>query len=236
MPKILTRTNPNSIDEFNFPYTLNPYVGCSFGCIYCYSKAPLWRARWRHHGYNNIDTAIPKRSLDYDNLHYKIHYDLETIQDRREVQIGNTFDPYPPIERDYRITQLIIEAFLEHPEWRVHLETKSPLILRDIDILQQLNNFEAEITLTTLMHDRYFEPRTPTTQRRLDLIRGLADNGIFVRAMIMPSLGDYSNVNDIMQTAFEYGARDFKLKDLNYKTIDQLVEEYNIPDILLIER
>jgi DNA repair photolyase len=231
MPKLLTRTNPNSIDEFNFPYTLNPFIGCSFGCIYCYSKSPLWRARWGYHGYNNIDIPSPNLRLDFDDLLFKIHYDLETIQERREVQIGNTFDPYPSNEEHYRITQLILETFLEHPEWKVHLETKSPLILRDIDILQRLNDFEAEITLTTLNHDRYFEPQTPSTQRRLDLIRELADNDIFVRVMIMPVLGDYTDINEIMQIAFEYGARDFKIKDLNYKTIDQLVQEYNIPDV-----
>jgi len=104
----------------------------------------------------------------------------------------------------------------------VHLETKSPLILNDIDIIKQIPNFQAEITITTLRYDNYFEPRTPSTQERLDLIKTLADNNIFVRVMIMPVLGRYTDINAIIQKAFEYGAIDFKIKDLNYLTEEQL--------------
>lgn len=148
MVRILRRQR--TIDEFNFPYTLpSPYTGCAFNCIYCYSiRSSIWRVRLNNWGIEP-ETARPKL-----NAVRNLRRDLEDLSDissiEKEVQIGNFFDPYPPIEGEERLTRRCLEVFLDYPDWKIHLETKSPIIERDIDILNRLNNFEAEITITTL--------------------------------------------------------------------------------------
>ena len=221
MTRILRKQR--TIDEYNFPYTLpSPYTGCPFNCIYCYSiKSNIWRARLRNWGIQP-NTARPK-----ENAVTNLRRDLEQLRDipdyEKEVQIGNFFEPYPPIERRLRLTRECLEVFLDYPEWKLHLETKNPLITRDIDILTQLDYPEVEITITTLTHDNRFEPYAPSTEYRLNAIGVLSNYGIFVRVMIMPVLGDYTDINAIIHRAFEYGASDFKIKDLNYFNLEDLI-------------
>lgn len=221
MTRILRRQR--IVDEYNFPYTLpSPYTGCAYGCLYCYSiRSTIWSARLRNWGIEP-NTVRPK-----ENAVSKLRRDLQDLRnipnDEKEVQIGNFFEPYPPIEEELQLTRNCLEVFTDYPDWKVHLETKNPLITRDIDILSQLDNPEVEITITTLTHDRHFEPNAPSTENRYNAIRELSDNDIFVRVMIMPVLGDYTDINAIMQRAFEYGASDFKIKDLNYFNIEDLI-------------
>lgn len=224
MPRILRKQD--KVDAYNFPYTLNPYTGCPFGCHYCYSKSH-W---WRNVAFSKYDIDIANKSTtvwrDGKFREKDLRHDLETIKISgdwiREIQIGNNFEPYPPVEPKNKLTRRVLELFLDYPDWIVHLETKSPVILNELDIIKQIPNFQVEITITTLRYDDIFEPHTPTTQDRLDLIKELADNNIFVRVMIMPVLGRYTDINAIIHKAFEYGARDFKIKDLNYFTEEQL--------------
>jgi DNA repair photolyase len=220
MTRILRRQRV--IDEYNFPYTLpSPYTGCPFGCLYCYSiRSRLWSARLRNWGIRP-NTARPKANA-VNNLRRDLQ-DLRGIPNsQKEVQIGNFFEPYPPIEMKLELTRRCLEVFTEYPDWKVHIETKSPLITRDIDILNQLNNPEVEITITTLTHERHFEPNAPPTSDRFNTIRELANSNVYVRVMIMPVLGDYTDINAIIQRAIEHGASDFKIKDLNYFDIERI--------------
>ena len=236
-------TKQKKVDEFNFPYTLNPYIGCVYRCIYCYAKGDFWKMVHGKRGYTDLNKAKPNHRYTSNNLHYDLQHIKPSGKWIKEVQIGNNYDPYPPIEKQHKITRGCLDVFTKYPDWKVHLETKSDLILRDINVLQQLNDFEAEITITTLNHDKYFEPRAPSTQRRFEVMEKLADNGLFVRVMIMPVLGlyihrpdkinripkPYTEINEIIQQSYEHGAQDFKIKDMNYFTIGQLVKQYNIP-------
>ena len=85
----------------------------------------------------------------------------------KEVKIGNLFDPYPLMEPNRKITRRCLELFEYHPDWKVHIQTKSNLILNDIDILKTLserNRFaEVEIFISTLTHDKYFEKKAIPT-------------------------------------------------------------------------
>ena len=107
------------------------------------------------------------------------------------------------------------------------------MILRDIDILRRLSSrdkfIEVEITIATLKRVNEFEPGAPSIQKRFKAMETLADNDVFVRVMIMPVLGDYTDINEIIQQSYEHGAKDFKIKDLKHFTIGQLVKDYNIP-------
>ncbi len=215
------------IDAYNFPYTFNPYTGCPYCCHYCYTiKSALWSARLKNWG---IKPNIAKPKLGVVQKLQRDLQDLKNIQTRyKEVQIGNFFDPYPPIEPKLKITRQCLDVFRQYPDWKVHLETKSPLILNDMDIIKQMPRFEAEITITTLTHDKQFEPNAPSTKERFNLIKELNNNGIFTRVMIMPILEGYTDVRAIIQKATRYGAKSWKSKELHYFTIKDLKTRYNI--------
>jgi len=136
-----------TVDEYNFPYTFpSPYTGCPFGCIYCYSiKSDIWSARLKNWGIKP-NSARPKKNA-VNNLKLDLQQLKNIPQKSKEIQIGNFFEPYPPIEKQHKITRDCLDVFTNYPDWKVHLETKSDLILRDINVLQQLNDFEAEITI-----------------------------------------------------------------------------------------
>ena len=185
-------------------------------------------------GFTNLDIAQPNtykrnginKQLPLDELEYDLEHIKPNGKWTKEIQIGNNYEPYPPIEEKHEITKQVLELFTKYPDWKVHLETKNNLILRDIDIIKQIPKFEAEITITTLTHDNHFEPPpTPTTQQRLDLIKELSDNDIFTRVMIMPILQGKKNYTDIPQikkVCKQYGTKDFKAKQLNYIDIGDI--------------
>jgi len=224
MTKVIRKQK--KVDKYNFPYTFNPYTGCSFGCIYCYSiKSKIWSSRLKNWGIKpNVAKPKPNVVNDLDN-------DLQIlirIKDK-EVQIGNFFEPYPHIESKNKITRECLKLFAnKYTDWIVHLETKGNIILRDLDIIKKIKDFQAEITITTLTHDKEFEPYATTTQQRLDVIKELSKNGVFVRVMIMPVLDGYTDINKIKSLAFKYGAKDYKIKHLNYFDIEDLKKQYNI--------
>lgn len=168
------------------------------------------------------NTALPKQ-----NVVQNLQKDLQTLQKIPQkdkiVQIGNFFDPYPHIEKNHSITRHCLEEFTKYPDWIVHLETKNNLIIRDIDVIKRIPDFQAEITITTLTHDKHFEPLASTTQQRLETVKTLSDNGVFVRVMIMPILPGYTDIKAIKTEATKYGAKDFKEKQLNYFTIGDLI-------------
>jgi len=203
------------VDKYNFPYTLpSPYTGCSFGCEYCYSiKSSLWSARLNNWGIAP-NTAKPKPDVVNRVKKDLLLLDKDTSKDAR-IQIGNFFDPYPNIESKQNITKDILQEFTNHPEWEIHIETKNPLITRDKQLLKQLDA-QAEITITTLTHDKQIEPYAPSTNDRFDAIEELSDYGVYVRVMIMPILGKLTDVQAIWSKAQSLGAKDYKTKPLSH--------------------
>lgn len=224
--KVLRRQS--KVDKYNHQYTMNIYKGCSYGCVYCYSTQPCG-----YNGYSKtkpiLTTPTPKNNIIQD-----LQDDLQKLQNipssEKDVQIGNTWDVYPLIEKNHQLTRQCLDVFTNYPDWRVYLETKSPLITRDIDILKKLPHFEAQITITTHKHDKYWEPNAPSTKDRLDAIEQLVNNGISVCVFICPNLGkDFTNVKQIKQLAGQKGVTQFHERNLRYFKVSQLRNKYNIP-------
>lgn len=214
MAQVIRKTKADRVNKFNFPFTLpSPYTGCAFGCEYCYSiKSNLWSTRLKNWGVKP-NQAKPKPDVVKRVRKDLISLDNDTTKDAR-IQIGNFFDPYPPIEKKLNITRNILKEFRNHPEWEIHIETKNPLITRDKDLLKQLDA-QAEITITTLTHDKQIEPYAPSTNDRFKAIKELSDHGVYVRVMIMPILGKLTDVQAIWDKAQSLGASDYKTKPLN---------------------
>ncbi len=196
----------NDSPDIGFTQSLNPYRGCAIGCPFCYARPS--------HAYLGLSpgidwetrlTAKPDAAQVLRAELAKPGYRCDTIV------IGVNTDAYQPIEREYRITRSILEVAVEtrHP---VGLISKSALIERDIDLLQDLardNLVSTSITLVTLDHgiSRYLEPRASAPARRLLAMRRLRQAGIPVHvnvAPVIPFLTD-SELESILEAAAEAG-------------------------------
>ncbi|MFD1630434.1 PA0069 family radical SAM protein [Pseudopedobacter beijingensis] len=175
----------NKSQDLSFGNSINPYLGCEHGCIYCYAR--------NSHEYWGFDPALdferkiiikPKAAELLREEFNKKNYVPGPI-----LLSGNT-DCYQPAERKFKITRSLLEVFLEfkHP---VSIITKNSLILRDIDLLSKLrknNLVSVSISITSLNESlrNLLEPRTVTAKGRLKIVKELSDAGIPVNVMVAP--------------------------------------------------
>ncbi|MCE2613769.1 PA0069 family radical SAM protein [Flavobacteriaceae bacterium D16] len=171
--------------DLRMDYSMNPYQGCEHGCVYCYA-----RNTHEYWGYS-AGLDFEKRILIKSNASQLLENCLKrkTWKAKTIVLSGNT-DCYQPAEKKYGITRSCLEVFLKyrHP---VGIITKNDLILRDLDLLTELNRHNllaVHISVTTLSEDtrRMLEPRTATIKKRLQVIKKCSESGIGVNAMLAP--------------------------------------------------
>lgn len=162
-------------------FTLNPYVGCQFGCSYCYAaffqadeeKKESW-GKWVDVKENAVQ--LVKRS---HKLGGKI------------VVIGSATDPYQPIEAKLRLTRSILETMAAmRPQPSVSVITRSPLSARDIDVFKKLESFRISVTITTDDDEvrKAFEPGCPSIGRRMEALATIAASGVNAHANLAPLL------------------------------------------------
>lgn len=180
-----TIVNKVTSPDVGMSYSMNMYQGCEHGCIYCYARNAheFW-------GYS--------AGLDFERKILVKHDAPKLLEEKLKskswkactiVLSGNT-DCYQPAEQEFQLTRKCLEVFLKyrHP---VGIITKNALILRDLDILKELNVhglIGVNISVTSLSEEtrRILEPRTTTIKKRLEAIRVLSEAGIPVNAMLAP--------------------------------------------------
>ncbi len=164
-------------------YSLNPYVGCVHGCRYCYvARMPHIRARGRQWG-----TFVEAKA----NAPELLRRELPRARPGTVV-IGISTDPYQPPEREWGLTRRILETFREAgitDRLSLRVLTKSPLVLRDMDLLAALGT-EVGLTVTTDSEDirTIFEPRAPSIPERVEALRELRRAGLRTYAFVGPIL------------------------------------------------
>jgi DNA repair photolyase len=164
-------------------YSINPYRGCSNNCIYCY--APYILREGRKWG-NFVDVKINAPEI--------LEKEIRKIN-TGNVLISSVTDPYQPLERKYEITRKILEK-LKNTKFFVSILTKSSLVLRDIDLLKQLN-CEVGLTITTLNDNirKLFEPNASSIEDRLNALKELKKSGIKTYIFFGPMLPFISDRN-----------------------------------------
>jgi DNA repair photolyase len=199
----------NSINspDVGLGYSLNPYQGCEHGCVYCYA-----RNTHQYWGYG-AGLDFERKIIVKENAPEALAQQLESKswQVMPIMFAGNT-DCYQPIEAKKKLTRRILEVLLQyrHP---VSIITKNALILRDLDILRELNKLDlvhVNISITTLNEQlrQKLEPRTATAAKRLEVVRQLSAAGIPVNVMVapvIPGLND-SEIPQIIQASAAAGA------------------------------
>jgi len=204
-------------------WSINPYIGCAFGCAYCYArythrwvmeraasdermtdvlgdaynKLPPWLAFERNIFVKKNAPEILSKTLRFGSERHLKLLEGETIV------IGTATDPYQPAERRFRITRGILEVLAEHPGMSITIITKSPLVTRDIDLLSRINrisDLSIHISLITLDRElaRRIEPRAPTPESRVRALARLREAGIAAGINCMPVLpGITDNPSDL---------------------------------------
>jgi DNA repair photolyase len=203
---IITR---NDSPDVSFDRSINPYRGCEHGCVYCYARPS--------HAFMGLSPG-----LDFESKLFAKPNAAELLREElsqpgyepRTLALGANTDCYQPIERSYRITRQILEVLLEfrHP---VGIVTKSALVLRDLDILQEmakLNLIKVALSVTTLDGKlaRAMEPRASTPEKRLSALSILSKAGIptvVMAAPVIPGLND-NEIEAILKSAVAAGARE----------------------------
>ena len=221
----------NDSPDIRFEYSINPYRGCSHGCVYCYARPS--------HAYMGLSPGI-----DFETkLFYKP--DAAKMLERelaapsyvcKSIMLGANTDPYQPDEKRMGVTRSILEvlARCRHP---VSIVTKGALVLRDIDIFADLardNLVGVSISIPTLDPEtkRTLEPRAASPQARLRVVQELSRAGVPVGVLvapIIPALTDHE-IEHVLESAVEMGARwasysmlrlPYEVKDLFREWLDQ---------------
>lgn len=192
--------NPPAATGMSF-WSVNPYVGCAFGCAYCYARdTHRWTLERAGAVGARIAESMPpwlafeRRVLVKENAAARVREALCSSRAPRAgdaLVIGSATDPYQPAERSYQVTRGILSALLPVRGVRLTIITKSPLVTRDVALLRDLgarNTVAVHITITTIDRDlaRRLEPRAPTPEARLRAVSRLAAAGIDVRVNCMP--------------------------------------------------
>ena len=194
-------------------WSINPYVGCAFGCAYCYARyAHRWAldrkatANPDHEEMQNARDTLPpwlafeRRIFVKQNAADALRKVLRHGSDKHlallageTIVIGTATDPFQPAERRFRITRAVLEVLAEHTGLSISIITKSPLITRDIDVLQRINRHSSlSIHLSLITTDRELarrlEPRAPTPEARLRALGRLREADIETGINVMPVL------------------------------------------------
>lgn len=199
-----------------YDYALNPYVGCGHDCVYCYAK---FMKRFTGHGERwgeFVDAKINAPELLAQEVKKK---------SVGRVWISGVCDPYQPLEKTYKLTRRCIDVLAEHG-WPITIQTKSPLVLRDIDILKRARNAEVGFTITTADEKirKIFEPGAPPSSRRIEALAVLHEEGIKTFAMIAPILPGAEGLVDALKGNVDYVILD----RLNYHYADWAYKKYGL--------
>lgn len=214
-------------------WSLNPYIGCEFGCTYCYARYAHRYAVERARDAGQLGDAEFRGTEGWEAFERRIFVkrgalvaleaDLrryfraaEGSWESPPIVIGTATDPYQPAERRFRITRQILERLAQCEGLNVGIITKSPLVARDVDVLrriQERSDLQVHVSLITTDAAlvKRFEARSPTPATRLRALARLSAAGVQVGLIVAPVLpgitDDVPHLEALFQAAREAGAK-----------------------------
>ena len=199
---ILQRAN-NGDKWFGIDYNMNLYKGCSHGCIYCDSRSNCYQIE-------EFDRVRAK-----ENEICILQQELKRKRKKGVIGIGAMSDTYNPLEKQYEITRKALELISYH-KFGVSIETKSDLIIRDTDLLKKINT-QADVilkfTITTSDDSlsKMIEPGVCVSSKRLEAMRILSNEGIFVGTLLTPIIpfitDSEENIRKVISLSAKNGAK-----------------------------
>ncbi|HEY6157492.1 MAG TPA: radical SAM protein [Gemmatimonadales bacterium] len=210
-------------------WSLNPFVGCEFGCSYCYARYAHRYVVERAHDAGRLSgaefrDAFERRIFVKQDLLGALERDLQryfrsagpSVGATAPIVIGTATDPYQPGERRFRVTRRVLERLARCEGLNIGIITKSPLVTRDIDVLRRIaarSDLEVHVSLTTVDSGiiRRLEARSPMPAARLRALHKLTSAGVNAGVIVAPVLpgitDDVPHLEALFQAAREAGAR-----------------------------
>jgi DNA repair photolyase len=184
-------------------YSLNPYSGCSFNCVYCYTRG----SKYGEHQVPGLAVKINGPQVLVRQLKNRARK-----KEHAFIALGSATDPYLPVEEEYKITQEFLRIILRF-QFPVHVLTRSPLLLRDLDLLHRIGE---KAIIPRELQDRLdkgviisfsfstmdqelasiFEPGAPEPELRLETMKKCKEAGFMVGAVFMPLLPYLSDTDE----------------------------------------
>ena len=205
-------------------YQVDPYIGCEHYCYYCY-VLPQAETDWR------------KEVQFHKDIIARLENKLSTIQPQT-IYMGWHTDPYQPCEAHCRQTRQVLELLLERG-FSASILTKSDLVLRDIDVLQSMQNASVSVSVSFNDNDvrRLFEANTIDTEKRLLALQKLKSVGVQTSALICPVIPYITEVVPLIEMLAEhtgkiwiYGLSIANKSDRNWQNVDKILEDH-FPDL-----
>jgi DNA repair photolyase len=222
--KVKTALSPSQLPGLD--YALNPYRGCTHACVYCYAPSVIhWdKGKWGE----LVEVKI--------NLPRILSKELR-VKKKGVVGLGTVTDPYQPSEKKYEITRRCLELLLLH-DFPVCIQTKSSLVLRDIDLLKEFKNVEVGITLTALddaVREK-MEIGATSVSERLRALAGLQGNGIKTWVFLGPVMPHITEVEALVDAIAEVNPEyvlvdRLRLKEGVWEKVRRFIEEFK-PELI----
>lgn len=164
-----------------FDYCLNPYTGCQINCRYCYARLFMIRYSGHKEAWGEfVDVKVNSPLL--------LKKQLERAK-RGIVWISSVCDPYQPLEAKYTLTRQCLKELVVR-QFPVNIQTKSKLVLRDLDLFLEFEEIEVGFTITTDDEGvaELFEPNASSVKERLNALEQIRSKGIKTFAFVGPLL------------------------------------------------
>jgi DNA repair photolyase len=201
-----------------YEYTINAYAGCGHGCSYCYARFMKKFSGHQEPWGEYVDVKINAPDLLRREIAKK---------KPGNVWISGVCDPYQPVERKYELTKKCLEILIEQ-DWPVTIQTRSPLVVRDLDLIKKSAKVQVGLTITTGDDKirQIFEPSAPPIPERVKALEKLHSAGIKTFVMIAPLLPKAEELVNILP-----GKTDSVMVDrLNYHYADWVYKRYHLVD------
>ncbi|HWG46216.1 MAG TPA: radical SAM protein [Gemmataceae bacterium] len=185
------------IQRGGFDWTCNPYVGCSFGCVYCYAMFLPQNRRPREDWGKWFQAKI--NALELARKHApKIA--------GKAVYLSSVTDPYLPAERGLRLTRNILEELVAYQP-RLLIQTRGPLVVRDLDVLARFRSIRVNMSIPTDSEEvrRAFEPKAPPLERRWQALEEVKAAGVATGICVTPML-PLENAETFVRRIVEFAA------------------------------
>ncbi len=203
-----------------YPYVINPFVGCQHSCVYCYAHFMK-----RFTGHKEAWGQFVDVKLNAPELLKR-----EITRKRPDrVWVSGVCDPYQPLEGKYKLTRQCLQILAEN-DWPVTVQTRSPMVLRDLDVLKMGKYFEVGLSITTADDDmrKLFEPNAPSINERLRALGELHQAGIRTYAMIAPILPHAESLANELMDKVDYVCLD----RMNYHYADKVYRNHGLEEFL----
>jgi DNA repair photolyase len=203
-----------------YDYVVNPYGGCQHACSYCYARFMKRFSGHQEPWGEYIDVKINAPELLAKEI---------TRKKPGQVWVSGVCDPYQPVEAKYKLTRGCLEILIQH-DWPVTIQTRSPLVLRDLDIIQKGKDVTAGMSITTADERirKLFEPHAPPIMKRIQALDELHQAGIRTFAMLAPLLPGAEGLVPLLKGKVNY----IMVDRLNYRYADWVYKKYDLTDKL----